>query len=491
MKGDALDRPRATASSMRVPLVVAAYGLVFFGTLPALLWAIGGRLDELLGAPRLAGPFPAAAGASVAALGAAWMAWSMIALGRFGAGWPISHLPPRRLTARGPYAVVRHPIYLGYTLAFSGAGLTTGSIGRGIAAATLLTVGWLVYALAFEEPRLVRRFGERYLAYRGGAPLFPRVLGGSAAGLAARGWRALRPRVERLANRTVLARTGPVVWVTYGALVAAGAAAMALGIGQLLVAGGVAPRRIGLYLVGLALSMLLCGRIAWLLYHPEILLREPRAALRSVGFVSWGGYVGMFGFALAFAVATGLDPLWLIDRTLLPAFVCSGLGRLGCLTYGCCYGRPSAHGIRWTHPAAKAVRELGAAGSVPRVPTPLLSALLAFSLVPILWAVSRAAPPAGAVTAIGLLLYAIGRFSVESLREQPRYGSWGLSSGQIGSAIMGAAAIVLLLTVDGPPGWTPAAWDGAAFLALAPAGALAATLVFVVCGAHWRRVGSW
>lgn len=355
MKGEALDRPRAIAVSLRAPLIVATYGLIFFGGLPALLWTIGGRLDALLGAPRLAGPVFVTAGALVAALGSAWMGWSMVSLGRYGAGWPISHLPPRRLTARGPYAVVRHPIYVGYTLAFSGAGFAAGSVGRGVAAAALLCAGWLVYALAFEEPRLVRRLGATYAAYRAAVPLLPRVLGGGAARPAARVWFAVRPAVERLANWTVLARTGPVVWVTYGALVAA-----------------------------------------------------------------------------------------------------------------------------------------GAAGSAPRVPTPLLSALVAFALVPTLWAVARAAPPAGAVTAIGLLLYSIGRFSVECLREQPRYGPWRLSSGQIGSAITAAAAILLLLTVDGSPGWTAApARDGAALLALAPASALSATLVFVVCGPHWRRVGSW
>src|SRR5207244_1263345 len=82
-------------------------------------------------------------------------------LWRTGRGLPISHLPPVRLTTRGPYAVTRHPIYVGYVAAFAGAGAIAGSVGRSVIVATLVALGSVIYAFGFEEERLQRRFGAR------------------------------------------------------------------------------------------------------------------------------------------------------------------------------------------------------------------------------------------------------------------------------------------------------------------------------------------
>lgn len=481
----------------RVAGVVAAYAAVFFVALPALLWADGGRLDALLGFGRL-GPAWRGAGALIGGAGALLTAWSMAWLGRRGRGWPISHLPPRRLVGSGPYALVRHPIYVGYAAAFAGAGLADGSAGRGLAAAGFLTAGWLVYALGFEEPRLVRRYGEAFRVRRRQVPLFPvpRGLRARAAAWAKEAWRLVRPAVERMANRTVLFRVGPTVWVGYGAALGLGAGIMAVALGGELEAVGAGTGAAALYLVGLAASMLVGGRLAWLLYQlPDLLRRRVRAIelLHRVGFVSWGGYAGLFAFGLGFAHAAGVAPLWLLDRTLLWGFLVSGIGRLGCLGYGCCYGRPWADGIVWRNPASKVCREHPGEAPVPRVPTQLLSSLHAFAIVGALVAVSATRAPAGTATAVGLLLYAPGRFAVDCLRDEARFGAWGLTAGQVGSLVVGAAGFALILAVGGPPGWSAPALPLSLPHAAAVWGAAAASalLVFLVCGLHWREVGRW
>jgi ABC-2 type transport system ATP-binding protein len=160
---------------LRTTLMVVAYTLVFFGVLPASLWAFGGWLDHGLALPRPDAGAWTAAGALLAAAGTALMLWSMWLLRVVGKGWPISHLPPRHLVRHGPYAWMRHPIYVGYTLAFAGAGVLDGSLGRAVGATALLTAGWLAYALWFEEPRLQRRLGGATLAYRDRTPLLPRL----------------------------------------------------------------------------------------------------------------------------------------------------------------------------------------------------------------------------------------------------------------------------------------------------------------------------
>ncbi len=492
MKNHVLEDRRFVDAPVRIPAVVILYTCIFFAVLPALLWAIGGRLDVLFALPHLGGGWDRL-GVMVVSVGAAWTAWSMLWLSWRGSGLPISHLPPARLVSRGPYALIRHPIYLGYTVAFAGAGLAAGSPGRAFGASALLTVGWLLYVSGFEEPRLVRRYGDAYRSFRHATPLLADLLPASVRARLIDAWRQLRLPVERVANRTVLFRWGPTLWVSYGAWLAVGAAVMAVGLAGLLTEAGVSSSLTAIYVVGLAAAMLVCGRLMWLVYNVRALLDGFATTLGRVGFVSWGGYLGMFGFGLWFARLAGLDSLWLLDRTLLCALAASAFGRLGCLSYGCCYGRATAGGIRWTNPDAKVVREHGADGAVPRVPTPLLSAVHAFGVMTILVALTYLPIPSGTVMAVGLLLYALGRFAIDCLRDEQRYGSWGLTAGQIGSALAAGIGITLLFTVGGGSVWqSPATTLSLSFGPIVwTAVAAAVVAVFVVCGFHWREVGRW
>lgn len=162
---------------------MAAYIAVFFGALPALLWQLGGLIDAALRLPPLASRFWPVAGAVLTAAGLALMGRAMVVLRTRGGGWPITHLPPPALVDTGPYARMRHPIYVGYTLAFAGAGTIAGSIGRAVGATAVLTAAWIAYALLLEEPRLWKRHGARSRAYRESSSLLP---GGRKAGTADR-----------------------------------------------------------------------------------------------------------------------------------------------------------------------------------------------------------------------------------------------------------------------------------------------------------------
>ena len=206
-----------------------------------------------------------------------------------------------------------------------------------------------------------------------------------------------------------------------------------------------------------------------------------------MGFVSWGGYLGMFTFPFAFGWTTGHDPWWLLDRTFLSALACSGIGRIGCLTYGCCYGRKAAAGVAWTHPDAKPNREHGVAGAARHIPTQLLSAASVLLLAPIVAFVLFQSAPGGA-TLVGSLLYATARFGVECLRDEPRFA--GMTRGQPVPRRVALAAAILLGRPHATTPYThvivtsssPVAW--AAVLSVSFA-------VFLICGVHVRRVGRW
>ena len=65
------------------------------------------------------------------------------------------------LQIRGPYALVRHPLYFGWVLAVFGAAHMTGDR----FAFAVITTLYLVIAVPWEERSLVRSFGDDYVRY--------------------------------------------------------------------------------------------------------------------------------------------------------------------------------------------------------------------------------------------------------------------------------------------------------------------------------------
>jgi protein-S-isoprenylcysteine O-methyltransferase Ste14 len=68
------------------------------------------------------------------------------------------------LVRRGPYRLVRHPIYTGMVVASIGTAIAFGQL-RDLLALPLLCVGLWLKARA-EERLLLSEFGDRYTAYR-------------------------------------------------------------------------------------------------------------------------------------------------------------------------------------------------------------------------------------------------------------------------------------------------------------------------------------
>ena len=98
------------------------------------------------------------AGAGLALTCVGWFATA-------GEGTPAPFDAPRRFVARGPYRVVRNPMYWGGFAILAGYGLTQRSV-----AVLLLSLFMLLcahtFVVLYEEPALERRFGEEYREYR-------------------------------------------------------------------------------------------------------------------------------------------------------------------------------------------------------------------------------------------------------------------------------------------------------------------------------------
>lgn len=108
-------------------------------------------------------PAVAWAGVALALAGAAFALWARFTIGRNWSG-TITLKSEHELITRGPYAIVRHPIYTGLLLTLLGTALVVGEW-RGLAAVALAFIGWRWKSLV-EERVMVEQFGPAYVDYR-------------------------------------------------------------------------------------------------------------------------------------------------------------------------------------------------------------------------------------------------------------------------------------------------------------------------------------
>ena len=102
-------------------------------------------------------------GLLIATGSAAFAAWAMWSLGR-GYGIRMDVFEGHSLKTDGPYALVRHPMYLGIVLFHLGASLAMESPLL-LAATALIVAPFTAVRIAAEERVLRDAFGDRYLRY--------------------------------------------------------------------------------------------------------------------------------------------------------------------------------------------------------------------------------------------------------------------------------------------------------------------------------------
>lgn len=129
------------------------YGLVFAVVLPVLLvlWSRGlSAFPPAVSSP-LAGLAAFVAGVVLWGSGV-WELW------RRGGGLPMNAFPPPFVVRSGPYAMIPHPIYVGFVLACLGLSLYWGS-GAGLWVVTpLAALGCATLVWGYERLNLRRRF---------------------------------------------------------------------------------------------------------------------------------------------------------------------------------------------------------------------------------------------------------------------------------------------------------------------------------------------
>jgi phosphatidylglycerol:prolipoprotein diacylglycerol transferase len=161
---------------------------------------------------------------------------------------------------------------------------------------------------------------------------------------------------------------------------------------------------------------------------------------------SGGVYFG--GFLIAVAVSVVLMKLWRLPwRKTADAFAPGialghAIGRLGCFSAGCCWGKPTTSfiGVKFTE---KAHELTGVPIDAALVPTQLIEAACNLAiLAALLYLRKRRAFDGQIIFAYGMM-YAVVRFVVEFWRDDPRGTILGLSTSQFISILMFPAALAL------------------------------------------------
>jgi phosphatidylglycerol---prolipoprotein diacylglyceryl transferase len=235
---------------------------------------------------------------------------------------------------------------------------------------------------------------------------------------------------------------------TYGVLLAIGFIAALWLTAQLAEKDGLPKDRIydlGLYILASSLigSKVLMVITEWNDYRGEW--------KRILSFDLWrsgGVYYG--GFLVALLVSVILMRRWQLPwRKTSDAFapgVALGhsIGRLGCFSAGCCWGKPTTSWIG-VHFTAKAGELTGVPTDSALIPTQLIEAIVNLVIFGFLMWLRKRRSFDGQIIYSYLMIYGVARFIIEFWRDDPRGEIFGLSTSQFISVIMFLLGLAMTL----------------------------------------------
>ena len=174
---------------------------------------------------------------------------------------------------------------------------------------------------------------------------------------------------------------------------------------------------LGLYL---AISALAGAKILLLITDFEYYLQNPSQIFSLETLRSGGVYYGGFLAALVVGIAYMRHhhlPVWRMTDCYAPGLALGQtIGRLGCFSAGCCYGRPTSSflGVVFKNPYSQ--QTVGVPLMVPLHPTQLYEAAADLIIFVTLWSVLQRKRFDGQVFILYLFMYSVARFFVEFLR---------------------------------------------------------------------------
>lgn len=180
------------------------------------------------------------------------------------------------------------------------------------------------------------------------------------------------------------------------------------------------------------------AKLLFVIVEFDMFLEDPMAVLGSQGFVVYGGIIVGALTGYIYTKVKKIDFLTYLDLVIPSVSVAQGFGRIGCFLAGCCYGRETTTALGVVFPEGS----LAPAG-ISLLPTQIYSSVGNFIIAGILIWYSTKTKVKGNVGAMYMLLYGIGRFAVEILRNDSRGSVGQLSTSQFISIFIVLGGIVL------------------------------------------------
>jgi len=217
---------------------------------------------------------------------------------------------------------------------------------------------------------------------------------------------------------------GPVTIHTYGLLLAVAFIAGIWLASRNAAKAGLNPDSIWNMGLVIIVSALVGAKILLFLSDYSYYWRNPREIFSLSTLKSMGVYYG--GLLLALAASA-----WYLRRSKLPGWTVADLaapgialgqaiGRLGCLSAGCCYGKPTQSPWGITFTSRYAYDNVGVPLNTPLHPTQLYESAATFALfLYLMWRLSRK-HFTGQVIVEYLILYSAVRFVIEFFRDDER-----------------------------------------------------------------------
>ena len=218
-----------------------------------------------------------------------------------------------------------------------------------------------------------------------------------------------------------------------------------LGVVAALIMGDYRAKKLGLnpdHIYGMTFLTVILGFLAakllFIITQWKDFLADPVSFISGSGFVVYGGIIGGALTIYGFCRWKKISLLDYLDLMVPSVALAQAFGRGGCFLAGCCYGREtdSFLGITFTNSAY-------APNGVKLLPTQLIMSAGDLIIMVLLLLYAAKKPMKGRVSTLYLILYSVGRFMVEFLRNDNRGFIGSLSTSQF------IAVFILLIGVLG------------------------------------------
>lgn len=221
-------------------------------------------------------------------------------------------------------------------------------------------------------------------------------------------------------------------------------------------------------------------------------VRDPKR-VRYPGFIYYGGMIGGLFGSIIFALLFGYNPLAIMDGAAIGAAISEAIGKIGCFTYGCCWGKPTSKkwGVRFKNPLSKVNRFKYKPGQ-KLYPTQLMQSAQLFFIFIVLLLFTGFQRVYGHLTAVYFILHGAFRLFIEHYRADTTKVTDKLTlTGIISITIMIAGVLMLLLLAQPVSAPVTLNW----WVLTNPWTYLAAIIGFLIAGVpmsiHYKKVGSW